>query len=71
VQLAEAKANTAGTLRYSVYFVVLFTQKQNVGLPLEHDVISCRVGRHFVGVRTAAAAELTRMLSCGPQRMNA
>jgi hypothetical protein len=53
----------------SVYFVV-FTHKQNVGLPLEHDVISGRVGRHFVGTQTAAAAELMRMLSCGLERMN-
>ena len=32
--------------------------------------MSGRVGRHFVGPQTAAAAELTRMLSCGPERMN-
>jgi hypothetical protein len=71
--LTEATANTAGAVPCdinSVYFVVPFTQKQNVGLALEHDVISCRVGRHFVGAQTAAAAALTRMLSCGPERMN-
>jgi hypothetical protein len=71
VQLTDAKANTAGAVPCdvnSVHFIVLFTQKQNVGLPLEHDVISYRVGRHFVRAQTAAAAELTRMLSCGPER---
>jgi hypothetical protein len=54
----------------SVYFVVFFTRKKCVGLPLEYDVISCNVGRHFVGAQTAAAAELTRMLSCGLERMS-
>jgi len=73
VQLTDAIPNTAAAVPcdvHSVYFVALFTQKQNVGLPLEHDVISCRVGRHFVGAQTAAAAELTRMLGCGSERMN-
>ena len=51
-QLTVAAANTAAAVPCdinSVHFVVLFTQKQNVGLPLEHDVISCRISRHFVG----------------------